>query len=130
MSITINSFKSIFIRTTFIDFLLNHLIDFAIESIKCIRTLYSRAQIIYQNGVAWQAAWYKTYYPREFYRTFFEVFATEEQMQNIRRGRQYIEALLDETDPDTLRDLGKPSRPEYRIYLTAREMYLRNYTLM
>ena len=104
--------------------------DFAIESIKCIRTLYSRAQIIYQNGVAWQAAWYKTYYPREFYRAFFEVFATEEQMQNIRRGRQYIEALLDETDPDTLKDLGKPSRPEYRIYLTAREMYLRNYTLM
>ena len=51
-------------------------------------------------------------------------------MQNIRRGRQNIEALLDETDTDNLKDLGKPSSPEYRNYLKAREMYLRNYTLM
>lgn len=99
--------------------------EWFIESTESIRHLAPRAGLIYHNGMAWQAAWYKLHYPLEYYRSLFDVFATEEEKDEIRKGRNHVEELSEEYDPAAAGDLGRETLPWYPLLRAAMDMYRR-----
>ena len=102
--------------------------DFFEYSLSNIQYLFSRNYIIYNNSLAWQAAWYKAYYPEAFYREYIETYATDEMKAMIRAGRNKVIEMCEENDPETASDLGRAKMVEYPLLRVALEMYERGFT--
>ena len=100
--------------------------DWFIESMMEIKSLLPLSEVIIQNGISFKCAWYKAHFPTEFYNCFFRVFADDALFNEIKKGRNRVEELMDEYDPAAMRDLGRPFFEQYPILMVAREMYSRN----
>lgn len=100
--------------------------DWFIESMMEIKSLLPLSEVIIQNGISFKCAWYKAHFPTEFYNCFFRVFADDALFNEIKKGRNRVEDLMDEYDPAAMRDLGRPFFEQYPILMVAREMYSRN----
>lgn len=96
-----------------------------IEQCEKVQYLFPRAQVISYAKVIWRLGYFKIHYPEAFYKAYFEICASEEFQDKLKRGdaelEEYVEKILscaELFDDDYSRDAK-----------VAKEMMARGYSL-